>query len=305
MTVEPRCALVFEITQYQPSVEGQPPAEPLVVTTRATAVHDVAAGWRVPLTLAFEGGPRTYAAEESYDLDLLLDFDDTDAPRLHGAFDKRTSTGFVLRNGVLLGDRAMAPGPRAITIDDLPCVSRCRVQCAGTHARRRCIERGCEAWDAEPRDICGPPSFDFLPPLRARAARKTVNAGQSPLARGLARGERARQLAACADNARHLKGRWAVWRIPKAAQAVASRLTFEVSATGCTLDGTARSDDEAESVAVSGEVTAAGTWVLTPITPMPWIPGALVFAGGGPGAPALGVGTAEPMHRLRAHRLDP
>ena len=60
-----------------------------------------------------------------------------------------------------------------------------------------------------------------------------------------------------------------------------------------------------EPVELTGEVTYAGSWVLTPVTAVPWLPEPMILVGVGPHAPAFGVDAAEPMHRLRAHRLDP
>ncbi len=303
ITVEPRCALTLAASKYPALVEGEPRLPPVLATAQTTALLQGGTGWRVPMRLAFEGDSRTYAAEEHHMMELRLDHDPSGRPRLRGAFNKETSTGFVLRSGVLLGARTMAPA--TIPTDELSCASRCMVECGGARSRQRCRERECQPWDERPQDICGPPSFDFLPPLRARASRRTVMAGESPLAKGLARGHKARQLASCADNARHLGGRWAVWRIPSAAGAVASQLTMELSATGCTLAGTAQAASPAEPIALTGEVTAAGTWVLTPTTPAPWFPEPFILAGVGPHAPAFGVDAATPMHRLRALRLDP
>ena len=242
LTVEPRCAISVDVLKYPPRTEGQPRGEPVASTARSEAILDPPRQWRIPLRLGFEGDTRTYDVAEHYQTELLLDRDPDGTARLRGAFRKANAKGYVLRSGILQGDRHLAPSPRSIDTEDLPCPARCRVQCGGERSEQGCRERGCTPWLGDPHDICGPPSFDFLPPLRARATRSTVRAGDSPLARGLARGDRARQLATCADHARALAGRWAVWRIPKGPQATATRISVELSTEGCALSGTARID---------------------------------------------------------------
>jgi hypothetical protein len=73
----------------------------------------------------------------------------------------------------------VAPDPRAISVDDLACAARCRIECAGAAAESACFERGCAALE-HPDDICGPASYDFHTPLRAVAARESVRDGNNP-----------------------------------------------------------------------------------------------------------------------------
>jgi hypothetical protein len=145
-------------------------------------------------------------------------------------------------------------------------------------------------------------------PLRVRVASQTVAEGESLLEQSLAQGSRTKLLAVCSDNARAIAGRWSIDWID--AEARTGRIAVELSTDGCQLTGSAislgtpRGGAEAggETTALTGEVTAAGTWLLRPSTPTNWLASPIVLVGVGRDAPAFGSDLQDPPRRLRAHR---
>jgi hypothetical protein len=106
-------------------------------------------------------------------------------------------------------------------------------------------------------------------------------------------------LATCSANARAIAGRWSIdWTD---SEARSDRLTVELAADGCLLSGSASAGGE--STELTGEVTVAGTWLLTPTTPTSSLPSPMVLVGGvGRNSPAFGIDLQDPARQLRAHR---
>lgn len=299
------CEIVITARKYRPLVEGEVRSEPVTSEVSVVAVRD-GATWRLPLELGFVGDTNTYGNDERYRLALRLDRIEGQ-PRVSGGFVRIDSEGYPIRTGVLLGRRDLTPELRAIAKTKLDCQGRCKTECAGERAELDCIERACAPWsspeypvivgDADP---CGPPSIDFKPPLRARAAKRTIERGEDLLDQSLAQGPKATLLATCNANARDLAGRWAIdWTD---ASAASGRIVVELSAAGCVVSGSATMRG-GESTPITGQVTAAGTWTLVPTTPTLAFPTTLVLVGVGKGAPAFGIDLSEPTRELRAHRV--
>jgi hypothetical protein len=291
-----RCLVTVTTRQHLPVVAGYEPQPPLEDTTDTTAEDDGAGGWRVPLRFAFVGDRKTYSAAEFYDIVLLLDRVGT-TPRLRGAFRKLNEDGYWIRLGLLAGARDKAPHPKTIDANDFACEARCRIDCAGSDAEEACLALGCAAQKSHPADICGPPTYDFPVPLRAKAASDALRKGKNPFEQALERGGQAKQLVECAENAKTLAGRWGLWLANDYA-------TLDVQqGDACQLAGTVRMQEGVANV--SGYVTAAGTWVLTPSEPAPsWLSHPLVLVGVGERGPAFGTNTAEPPQPLRAFRIS-
>lgn len=293
LAIGERCTVTVVARKYPPVSEGELPGLPIQTSASAVAVRDTDGSWRLPLHFAFVEDTRTYASAEFYELTLL--FDPFDESRVRGAYRKLNEAGFWIRLGVIEAAREVAPRPKTIRFDDLACATRCRIDCAGSRAEAECFERECAALDNHPADICGPPSYDFPVPMRAKAAREALREGKDPFALALDRGGRAKQLADCAANAKRLAGRWGLWLANDYA-------TLELRARDCELIGTVRLGERSASVA--GNVTAAGTWVLKPVEPAPsWLSQPLVLVGVGSRGPAFGSDAAEPPRPLRAFRI--
>jgi hypothetical protein len=292
-----RCTVNVVARKYPPVAEGELPGLPIQTSASTMAVRDADGTWRVPLHFAFVEDTRTYASAEFYELTLLLELADG-SPRVRGAYRKLNEAGYWIRLGLLEAARDVAPHPRTIGFDALTCAARCRIDCAGARAEQECLDRSCAALDhdpAEPADHCGPPSYDFPVPMRAKATREALREGKDPFAMALDRGSRAKQLADCAKNARRLAGQWGLWLAYDYA-------TLQVRAQDCQLAGTVSFGEATTRVA--GNVTAAGVWVLQPSEPAPsWLTHALVLVGAGEHGPAFGTDIAEPPRPLRAFRI--
>ena len=305
LSVDARCRFTVRVSKYRPLDEAEPRSEPLVTEVAALAVHDPSAGsWRLPLQLEFEGDTNTYGKPEREVVELELDRVDGSA-RIRGGFRRIDSEGNLIRTGILLGAREQTPALASIAALAPTCRARCANECAGEQAERACVERRCvpERPDdpVDPDDVCGPPSVDFVPPLRARIARKALARGESLLEQSLAQGNRTKLLAQCSANARAIAGRWIVdWTDHEARS---GRVALELEADGCLLSGNANVG--AESIALTGEVSVAGTWMIRPSEPTTWLPSAMVVVGVGPDASALGSDLDEPARQLRAHRRSP
>ncbi|HLT39809.1 MAG TPA: serine/threonine-protein kinase [Enhygromyxa sp.] len=298
LVIGDRCQVTVVARKYPPRSDGELPGQPVETRAGAVALREPDGSWRLPLHFAFVDDSRTYAAAEFYETVLLLDRA-ADQPHLRGGYRKLNEEGFWIRLGLLEGDRNLVPDPRSIHAEQFACAARCRIDCAGSAAERACFERDCAALDNHPADICGPPSYDFPVPMRARAAREALRDGEDPFALALARGGRAKQLADCAQNARLLAGRWGLWLAEQYA-------TLNLAADGCELTGTVRLGDASDGAVVVGYVTAAGTWVLkpNPDAPQPWLSQTLVLVGVGERGPAFGVDVSEPPRPLRAFRIE-
>ncbi len=294
LELRPACELAVVARRYRPLVVGEPRGEPVVTTSAAVAVYDGTGAWQLPLELAFAGDTNTYGNDEHYRIALRLDHVDG-APRVSGGFARFDSKGYPIRTGKLLGSREHTPTLAQLDALALDCAARCRSACAGERAVQACIADGC----ADADEPCGPPSVDFKPPLRANAAKRTLQRGESLVEQSLASGgAKATLLSICTANARALAGGWTVeW---SDANAASGRIALELSASGCTLSGTATGDEG--STAIRGEVTPAGTWSIVPSEPTPALPATLVLVGVGPAAPALGIDMSEATRELRAYR---
>ena len=294
LELRPACELAVVARRYRPLVVGEPRGEPVVTTSAAVAVYDGTGAWQLPLELGFAGDTNTYGNDEHYRIALRLDHVDG-APRVSGGFARFDSKGYPIRTGKLLGSSEHTPTLAQLDALALDCAARCRSACAGERAVQACIADGCAGAD-EP---CGPPSVDFKPPLRANAAKRTLQRGESLVEQSLASGgAKATLLSICTANARALAGGWTVeW---SDANAASGRIALELSASGCTLSGTATGDEG--STAIRGEVTPAGTWSIVPSEPTPALPATLVLVGVGPAAPALGIDMSEATRELRAYR---
>lgn len=296
-----QCRVDVLARKYRPLVEGEPRSEPIATETSALAIYDPLGIWRLPLRLGFAEDTNTYGNDEHYEIELQLDRIDDIAgrERVAGGFRRVDSEGDPIRTGILLGQRDSTPSPTAVVATELGCPARCRIECAGSSAERACVERGCPADpDDGSSDVCGPPSVDFHAPLRARAARRTLEQGGSLLDQSLAQGSRTKMLAICSANARAIAGRWSIdWTD---SEARSGRIAVELATDGCRVTGSAIASGE--SIELTGEVTVAGTWLLTPTTPTSWMPHPMVLVGIGAESPAFGSDLETPARQLRAHR---
>jgi hypothetical protein len=303
-----QCRVDVHARKYRPLIEGEPRSEAVETEAHAIAIRDPTGAWRLPLRLGFAEDTNTYGKDEHYELVLQLERV-AGRERVVGGFRRVDAEGHLIRTGKLLGQRETMPTLAAVTAITLGCHVRCRIDCAGASAERACIERGCETDPGDGSvDVCGPPSVDFDVPVRARVASQAVADGESLLEQSLAQGSRTKLLAICSDNARAIAGRWSIDWID--AEARTGRIAVELTADGCQLTGTAislgtpRGGAEAggETTPLTGEVTAAGTWLLRPSTPTSWMASPIVLVGVGRDAPAFGSDLQAPPRRLRAHR---
>ena len=159
------------------AVEGELPGLPIQTSASTMAVRDADGTWRVPLHFAFVEDTRTYASAEFYELMLLLELADG-SPRVRGAYRKLNEAGYWIRLGLLEAARDVAPHPKTIRFDTLTCAARCLINCAGARAEQECLDRNCAALDNDPADHCGPPSYDFPVPMRAKATREALRDGK-------------------------------------------------------------------------------------------------------------------------------
>ena len=299
LTVAEDCAVTMRAAKYPEPRETDPRGEPLWVDVSTEALADADGTWRLEFDLAFEGDTDTYGKPEAYRVVAVLGRDEG-TPFLRAVADKR-SRGALVRSAVWDGRRGLAPSTSRVRVEGLPCAAACQLQCGGRNSQAACRRRECVP-DAEvPGDICGPNSFDFKPPLRAAAARRRISEGDSPLQASLEKGSRKRLIPQCSRNARRLVGGWDVWRNDETG--TSSRVHVVVDADACQLSGSATNPD-GDAVAVTGEVTPAGTWTLAPAEPMPWFPSTFVLVGTAEGTPAFGVDVAQSGSSLRARRSE-
>lgn len=298
VTVDDGCQLELSVTKHPERGADDAAKEPLLLETRAEAIPDPDGTWRVELDLAFEGDTNTYGKPEAYHVVLTL-AEDAGKPSLRGVADKWTDSGYLLRSAVWDGRRALAPSARMVRTDGLACAAQCQLMCAGRRSQVACRNNACEDYEGVAGDPCGPASFDFNAPLRARSARRAVNKGESPLQSSLESGSKKRLMPQCIRNGRRLAGAWGIWRT--GSDGTSNHLEFAVDADGCQLSGEATGPD-GSTVAFTGEVTPAGTWTLVPTLTSAWFPGTFVLVGVAEDAPALGVDVADNKSSLRAYR---
>lgn len=260
--------------------------------TRVTPVRLADASWSLVYDLDFPGEGNTYGRgnKEHHQFALTLDGSPDGEAQLRGAFAKvQTSSGLVLRKGWVLGRRDRSPTLDEVDANEFPCDARCRILCAGEDATDACIERQCAPYAEPIADPCGPPSGDFIAPLRTRSERGQLSkSGRFGPKNPGKPGE-------CEENATRVLGHWKLWRVAEAGPELVS---LSVGAQGCRLRaslGVARTE---EIVSMSGEITARGVWYLAPDQPSP-ATRTLVLAGTGP---AFGIDLAEPGQLLRAFR---
>lgn len=290
MSVEilPKCDVQVRMNKFQPA-GPQGPDEILAATTQTTPIQ-VDGSRLLVYDISFPGDRRTYGARENLEFALTLDRSDDGRPMLRGAFAKvQTESGLVLRTGWVLGRRDRSATLPEVEAHDFPCQARCRVHCAGVEAINACIERRCAPYNERFADPCGPPSSDFIAPLRTRAERRELRAGR-PFG-AVATGDPGD----CETNATRVLGSWALWRVTEDGPEL-SRV--EVAADGCRLQAMIRGA-EPGPISMTGEITEMGIWYLARAPHEPVEMSTLVFAGAGP---AFGVDTAEPSHLLRAFR---
>lgn len=298
LTMGKDCNVEVTATKHPERGEADAAGEPLVVQTTAEALPDPDGTWRMALDLTFEGDTATYDKPEAYHVVVTLAVDD-ETPQLRAVAEKWNTAGYLLRNAVWDGRRGLAPSGSAVRIDDLPCAATCQLSCVGYRAKAACRRRACEPYDAQSDDPCGPASFDFKPPMRARSARKAITRGDSVLQSALESGSKKRLMPQCTRNGRRLTGPWGVWHTDGSGKS--THLELDLQAEDCTLSGQVRGPGE-DSIEVTGEVTPAGTWTLTPALTPAWLPGTFVFVGVAEGATSVGVDVVDPKSSLRAYR---
>jgi hypothetical protein len=282
-----RCTIEVTVREHLPHTDGQPRHAALTTTISGAALRDASGDWRLPLRFAFVDDPRSVTTE-FHETVLLLGRASVGAPRLRGAFRKLDEEGDWLSLGLLAAERGAAPDPRTIGTDELACAARCRIECAGSEAEQTCLERNCAAWESHAADICGAPSYDFPPPMQARAKREQLRAGQDPFARA--------GLTLECQYAKALAGSWGLWLANEFA-------TLELRNRDCELVGTVRSHDAEANVA--GVVNAIGVWALVASdTPPSWLRHPLVLVGVDEHGPAFGIDAGEPPRPLRAFRIS-
>jgi len=244
--------------------------------------------WLVAYELEFVGDRRTYGEKEHHEFALTLDRSPDGEPLVRGAFAKvQTAGGLVLRKGWVLGRRDRSPTLDEVDAHEFPCDARCRIHCAGDEATRACIERQCAPYAEPLEDPCGPPSNDFVAPLRTRVERRQLRRGRR--FGGIATGEPGD----CEQNATRVLGQWGLWRPTEAGHELAR---LDVVPQGCRLHASLRGAEGV--VSMSGEITQMGIWYLAPDPPAP-VDETLVLAGTGP---AFGIDLAEPGRLVRVFR---
>ena len=266
------------------------PDEFLTGETEVTPARAADGAWSLVYDLELAGDRRTYGKDEHQQFVLTLDRAPEGAPRVHGAFAKvQTETGLVLRKGWALAQRGRRPTLDEVDGHEFPCDAQCRVLCAGDEATRACVERSCAPYAEPLADPCGPPSGDFIAPLRTRAERKRLLEGRRFGA------IKAGPPSGCEQNAARVLGQWQLWRVTEAGPELAR---LDVVPQGCLLQASLRGTDDEDLVSLSGEITEMGIWYLArdPLSPAP---DTLVLAGTGP---AFGIDLAEPGHLLRVFR---
>lgn len=295
------CQLDLQVTKHPERGADDAAKEPLLLEAQAEAIPDPDGTWRFELDLEFEGDTTTYGKPEAYHVVLTL-AEIGDKPSLRAVAEKRTESGYLLRSAVWDGRRGLAPSARAVAVDGLACAAQCQLMCAGHRSQVACRRSECEDFEDTPGDPCGPASFDFKAPMRARSARRAVNKGDSPLLSSLETGSKKRLMPQCIRNGRRLSGTWGIWHTTGAG--TSNHLEFAIEAQDCQLSGEATHSD-GSTVAFTGEVTPAGTWALTPATATAWFPGTFVLVGVAKDAPALGVDAVDNKSSLRAYRRPP
>lgn len=298
ITVADGCQLDLQVTKHPERGADDSAKEPLLIETQAEAIPDPDGTWRFELDLAFEGDTTTYGKPEAYHVVLTL-AENGSKPSLRAVAEKRTETGYLLRSAVWDGRRGLAPSARAVAVDGLACAAQCQLMCAGRRSQVACRRNECEDFEDTPGDPCGPASFDFKAPMRARSARRAVNKGDSPLQSSLDTGSKKRLMPQCIRNGRRLGGAWGLWHT--SGDGTSKHLQFVIEAQECRLSGEASNADGA-TTAFTGEVTPAGTWILEPTPTTSWFPGTFVLVGVAEDAPALGVDAIDTKSSLRAYR---
>lgn len=293
MSLEPLdgCEVGVQMDKLQPA-DSSEADEVLTSTTRVTPVRTGDGSWSLVYDVAFPGERRTYDEAENLEFALTLDRSPADEePRLHGAFSKVQTEGrLVLRTGWVLGLRDRSPTPAEVDANEFPCDARCRILCAGDDAIAACVERGCAPYAAPLAEPCGPPSSDFIAPLRARAERRELI--QRRRFGAIVTGKPGD----CELNAARIRGRWWLWRMLEDEPELSE---VELVSAGCEIQATLRPGGTDEEIAMSGGITAMGIWYLRPDPGAPADLQTLVLAGTGP---AFGIDLAEPGRLLRAFR---
>jgi len=282
------CDVRVRMDKFLPTDEGKT-GEFLAGETRVTPTRMEDGAWSLVYDLDFPGDRRTYGEKEHHEFALTLDRSPDGEPQVHGAFAKvQTAGGLILRKGWVLGGRERSPTLEEVDAHQFPCDARCRIHCAGDDATEACIERGCAPYAEPLADPCGPPSSDFVAPLRTRSERRQLRKGKpfGTVTTG--------KPGDCEENAKRVRGHWRLWRVTEAGPVLAS---LDVVPQGCLLQASlhvAGTDD----VSMSGEITAMGIWTLAPDS-LALGPQTMVLAGTGP---AFGIDLVEPGHLLRAFR---
>lgn len=298
LTLGEGCNLDVTVTKHPERGADDAAKPPLLLETQAEAIPDPDGTWRFELDLAFEGDTTTYGKPEAYHVVLILAEDGT-KPSLRAVAEKWTRSGYLLRSAVWDGSRGLAPSNSAVRTADLACAAQCQLMCAGRRSQVACRRDGCENYDDVPGDPCGPASFDFKPPMRARSARRAVSQGNSPLQSSLETGSKKRLMPQCIRNGRRLRGGWGLWHT--SGSGVSNHMQLDIQADECLLRGEARGPG-GSTTSFTGEVTPAGTWILEPTLTSSWFPGTFVLVGVAEDAPAFGVDADDNKSSLRAYR---
>lgn len=298
ITVNEDCQLDLAVTKHPERGADDAAKAPLVLQTEAEAIPDPDGTWRFEMDLAFDGDTTTYGKPEAYHVVVTLT-EDADKPSLRAVAEKLTQSGPLLRSAVWEGSRGLAPSNRAVQTSGLACAARCQLMCAGRRSQVACRRDACEDYDDTPGDPCGPASFDFKPPMRARSARRAVSLGNSPLQSSLETGSKKRLMPQCIRNGRRLRGAWGIWHTN--GSGFSNHLKLDIQADDCLLRGEARGPGES-TTSFTGEVTPAGTWILEPALTSSWFPGTFVLVGVAEDAPAFGVDADDNKSSLRAYR---
>lgn len=271
LTVDETCDAKIAMERFQPA--DRRGGDTLLTQSITTRPEQLANGdWSMSFDIAFPGDRQTYDHPEGYRLSLVLDRASDDEPRMHGAFDKhQTDTGMVLRSGWVLGRRESTPTLADVDAQDRSCHARCFVSCAGPTARAECVERECRPYAEPLADPCGPPSTDFVTPLRAKAERNHFRKGK-PF--GAVRGGSNKD---CQDNAKLVAGPWWVWRNTTPEP---QRIRLDVVPEGCGLRATATIGEEVTHL--TGQMTPRGVWYLAQEGASPLEPETLILVGTGP-----------------------
>jgi hypothetical protein len=150
--------------------------------------------------------------------------------------------------GILRGARGESAGHVPSDLSDSPCLSSCRIRCAGAAAVEACVTSACVVGATASTHTCAPDP-DAPPPILAQdlivKLREEKPVNLTPHTK-------------CQEYGRYLAGRWTVWQNRE-------QFTLKLTVDGCELRGTIRAKNGSLIYKATGHVTVHGQWYLRPV----------------------------------------